>query len=385
MKRYGLGWIAWGAFLFQDGFAVAQNSLETLEQELNDAKQQHEDVTSHELSNFFTQLDPAMSNADAAVDLYQKAGGDVPDPTPVMTVHESESATEKDARLALDQANLSRFTAALQLHCGLMHYAALFVVKPDQKGLQDDWVAWLKSAAQIYPQLGMPAVPSPPKPEPKKKKTDRDDRDDRDKEREKESPPVVVRPPPFNPAELKGKAMRDSLISKFLDFQAWGDKEQGGWSVLNLPGFYRATVLEPLRASPTAATLAAWDVYIGMVNADETDNDRWNQVVYPPLEFDRACDDCTVAPSTEKLEKLVNIIRANPTYPHVDDWIAHAHQMMEDYRMRREGKTTTASNSEVTSSSSDPNVTVTTVHQGDMTIITTHTNSAPITNAPPVP
>jgi len=28
----------------------------------------------------------------------------------------------------------------------------------DQKGLQGEWVAWLQSAARIYPQLVVPAV-----------------------------------------------------------------------------------------------------------------------------------------------------------------------------------------------------------------------------------
>ena len=41
--------------------------------------------------------------------------------------------------------------AILQLQCGMLHYAALFVAKPDQEGLQDQWVTWLKSAAQAYP------------------------------------------------------------------------------------------------------------------------------------------------------------------------------------------------------------------------------------------
>jgi hypothetical protein len=365
MRRYGLGWIAWGAFLFQGGFAMAQNSLNALEQELNEAKQQHQEVTAQALANFFSQIDAAMGSPDAAVALYQQAGGILPDPTPVVTEHENETATEKQARLALDQANLSRLGAVLQLHCGLMHYAALFVVKPDQKGLQDEWVAWLKSAAQIYPQLGGPAGNSDQKPEPPKKKKDKGE--------------GAPRPPSFNPADLKGKAMRDSIISKFLGFKGWADKEQGGWAVQNLPKLYRANVLEPLRASPTTATLAAWDAYIAMANADEKDNDKWNQVVYPPLQFDRACDDYSVAPVTEKLEGLVGLIKANPTYPQVDDWISRVRQLMDDYRARHGGNTTVAPNPAPAPSSppGNPNVIVTTTTQGDMTIITTRTNSAP--------
>jgi len=396
MRRRGFGWIACGAFLFQGGIAVAQNTLETLQQELDEAKQQHQDVTTQVLSNFFGQIDPAMASPDAAVALYVQVRSAQPDftppdakqdnestllasllacgipPTPVVTEHEEESETEKEARVAIDQANLARLGAVLQLHCGLMHYAALFVVKPDQKDLQNDWVAWLTSAAQIYPQTSVPAVPADQNPEPHKKKRDGED-----------GPHVITRPPPFDPADMKGKAMRDSLISKFLGFNSWAAKDQGGWAVHDLPKLFRTNVLEPLRASPTAATLAAWDTYIAMVNADEKDNDKWNQVDYPPLQFDRACDDYAIAPSTEKLEGLVNLIKANPTYPQVDDWINRVHQLLDDYRTSHGGNApvtqnpATAPASAPSTPATNSNVIVTTQQQGDATIIITHTNSAP--------
>jgi hypothetical protein len=176
-------------------------------------------------------------------------------------------------------------------------------------------------------------------------------------------------------------SMRDSSISKYLAFKLWGDKEQGSWSVASIPKLYETNVLTPLRATPTAATLAAWDVYIAMMGGDTTDNDQWNQTVYPPLQFERACDDYAVTPSTEKLEDLVNLIKANPTYPKVDDWIGRVHKLMEDYRASHGGAaevTTAATNA----APPDPNVS--TVQQGDMTIITTHPHPSapPATNAP---
>jgi len=372
MRRRLWACIACGAFLFQGCLVKAQDSLKALEDELNDAKQQHEDVTSQTLTNFFSQVDAAMGSSDTAVVLYQQAGGTLPDPTPVITEHADETPTEKAARLANDQANLTRLGIVLQLHCGLMHYAALFVTKPDQKGLQDDWAAWLKSAARLYLQLGAPPQPgvqAPPPPHKKKKDRGADDA----------AQPPPAPPPPFYPGDLKAKTMHDSIISKFLAFNLWADKEQGGWSVHDLPKFYQTNILEPLRAKPTADTLAAWDVYIAMANADEPDNDKWSQVVYPPLQFDRACDDYAVTPSMEKLENLVNLIKANPTYPKVDDWIAQVHQLMDDYRARRGGAVPTTQNPTTSSApASSTNVTVTTVQQGDETIITTHTNSAPV-------
>jgi hypothetical protein len=364
MRRFALAGVMTGGVFFQGNIVRAQSTLEALQQELNEAKQAHQDVTAQSLANFFAQVDPAMASPDAAVALYQLAGGALPDPSPVITQNEDETATEKAARLAYDQANVSRMGVVLQLQCGLMHYAALFVVKPDQTGLQNQWVDWLNAAAQIYPQTAMPQPPSDPVPDLHKKKS-------------KDNDP---KPHLFDPSDLKGKAMKDTLISKFLAFKAWADKEQGGWSVHDLPRLYRTNVLEPLRTAPTPATLSAWDAYIAMANADEKDNNQWNQVDFPPLQFDRASDDYLVTPSTEKLEGLVNLIKANPTNPHADDWIARVSQFMSDYRAHHggapapQGPSTTA-----TPSAANPSVVVTTQQQGDATIITTqHTNSAPV-------
>jgi hypothetical protein len=380
MRRKELPWIACGAFLLQGAaFLPAQDSLKVLEDELKEAKQQHQDVTNQNLTNFFNEIDTAMASPDAAVALYIKAGGTMPDPTPVVTQHEDESASEKDKRLAQDQANTTKLGVALQLHCGLMHYAALFVAKPDQKGLQDDWVAWLQKAAELYPQLGLPPVSSSdaaPVPTHKRKRDGgRAGADGGDGVGGGPKPP-----PPYNPTDVKTKTMKESLISKYLEFKSWGDKDPGTWTVQSIPKLYRTNVLDPLRATPTPATLAAWDAYIAMANADETDNDRWDQVVFPPLQFDRACDAYVIAPDTEKLEGLVNLIKANPTYPQVDDWISRVHGFMDDYRAKHDPKPAAQA---APATPADPNVIVTTQRDGDATIITTRTNAAPNPNPPP--
>jgi hypothetical protein len=394
MRRRLLGCIAWGVLLCQGGFAAAQSSLDALDQELKAVKQEHQEVTLQMLTNFFSQIDAAMADPDASLALYQQAGGVMPDPTPVVTEHTDETASEKAARLAKDQAKLARLGTVLQLHCGLMHYAALFVVKPEQKGLQGEWLAWLPKAAQIYPQLAVPSENSD------QTSPDQTPHSHKWKKNAQDNPPGVT---PVS-GDMKTQTMRDSIIGKFLGFNAWDDKElnaggasgsssdgkdPGGWSVKDLPKLYRANVLEPLRASPTPATLAAWDAYIAMANTDEPDNDKWNQVDYPPLEFDRACDDYAVTPSTEKLEGLVNLIKANPTNPQADDWISRVHKMMDDYRAHHGGNATEAQSPAPASSSpiGNPDVNVTTEQQGDMTIITTHTNtnSAPVTNTSPTP
>jgi hypothetical protein len=376
MRHRGLGWIASGALFFQGGLVRAQSSLDALQEELKEAKQQHQDVTQQVLSNFFDQIDPAMASPDAAVALYEKAGGTPPDPSPVIKENVDETATERDTREARDQANIARLGAALQLQCGLMHFGALFVVKPNQPSLQDQWTTWLKAAAQVYPQFSVPPLKKDEPPNSQKKKKDSDDDTPAPK------PPPA---PPFYPADVLNTTLHDSQISKFLGFNAWADSGPGEWTVRSLTKLYRANVLEPLRANPTADTLAAWDAFIAMSNADEPDNDNWYHVDYPPLEFDRACDDYATAPSTEKLETLVNMIKANPTYPQVDDWISRVGKLMDDYRARHGGAPVTAQPPVTTpsASASDPNVTVSTVQQGDMTIVTTHTNSPPVTNTMP--
>jgi hypothetical protein len=371
MIRGGL--LALGAVLIFPSALRAQSSLQTLEDELKQAKQLHQDTSAQLMSNFFTQVDAAMGSPDAAIQLYTQAGGILPDPSPVVKEHEDETATERDARLAQDRANQLSLGTVLQLHCGIMHFAALFVVDPDQKGLHDQWAGWIQKAAQAYPQLNppLPDIPTPkPDPDPHKKKHEHEE----------------VKSHPFSPSDIMGKSMKDSVISKFLGFNMWGDKEQGGWSVKSLPKLYRSAVLDPSRAKPTAATLASWDVYIAMANADEKDQDHWQQVVYPPLQFDRACDDYAVTPSTEKLEALVNLIKANPTFPQVDDWITRTHDLMDDYRSGHGGKPAVAQNPGAPGPFTpppNPNVSVTTQQQGDAVIITTRTNSPPGNPAPP--
>jgi hypothetical protein len=373
MRRFALGPIMAGVVLFHGGIACAQDSLKALQEELKEARDAHQQITAQALANFFAQVDPAMASPDVAAALYVQAGGVLPDPTPVIKANEDETATEKANRLALDQANLARMGAVLQLQCGMLHYGALFVTTPDQAGLKDQWATWLKSAAQVYPQaVTMPeAVPAPAP-------RDGGDPESRHKKRDGEA----KRPAPFDPSDLKTKALKDTVITTFLAFNAWGDKEQGLWAVKDLPKLYRATVLEPLRTTPTTATLAAWDAYIAMANADERDNDRWAQSVFPPLQFDRACDDYAVTPSTEKLEGLVNLIKANPTNPHADEWFTRVSGLMDDYKAKHGGAPTPPP-ATATTTPATPGVIVTTEQQGDATIITTHSNSAPVAPAPP--
>jgi hypothetical protein len=361
--------------------------IQTLKQELAEAKQQHQDATSQVSTNFFSQVDAGMADPDTAVSLYKQAGGVMPDPAPVQTENEDESASEKDARLAVDQWNLTHLGIILQLQCGMLHYGATFVTDPKRAGLHDDWVEWLKKAAQIYQQLG---VPAPTRPQPNK---DQQQGDDHKKKHDGNGggggggAPATPPAPAPNPADPKTTVMRDTLITKFLGFKAWGDKEQGGWAVKDLPQLYRANVLEPSRAKPTEDTLSYWTAYIAMLNADEPDNDKWNQEVYPPLAFDRATDDYSISPSTEKLEAMINIIKAFPTSPHSEEWADHVNQLIDKYSASHGGSASSTSSSDsgsgATTPTTDPNVTVTTQQQGDMTIVTTHTNAAPASPSMP--
>jgi hypothetical protein len=178
--------------------------------------------------------------------------------------------------------------------------------------------------------------------------------------------------------------MRDSAISKFLNFRSWADKDQGGWAVRDVPALYRTFVLDPLRAKPSQETLAAWDIYIAMKNADQPDDDKWNSIDYPPLAFDRACDDYAITPNMDKLNAAVEILRSNPTHPKLEDMVAHAHQLVDDYRKSHGAAGTpsvpTAGVGGPPGATPSSNETVTT--EGDMTVVTLKHDS-PATNTPP--
>lgn len=397
MRHRLLGCLAFGAFLVPVHFAAAQSSLDALEQELKDAKQQHQDLTAQTLDNFFQQVDAGMASPDAALALYQQAGGQMPPPAPVVTTHQNETVTEKEARQAIDQANAARLALVLQLHCGLLHFGATFVVKPNEPGLQDKWVEWLKSVAPIYQQIyamapsddqGQQSQVSSSSTPRRHRKRDGDDGSGGGGGGGGNGGGGGGSPGP-GLMGMDVRTLRESIISRFLSFRSWGDKEQGDWAVRLLPQLYRTNVLEPLRAKPTAATLAAWDVYIGMLNAEEKDDNRWTQVTYPPLQFARGCDAYAVEPTTERLGDLINMIKANPTGNKVDDWIDKVHQLMDDYRTRHGGVASAAqaqmpaTNAAGATPPANSNTTVTTEQQGDMTIITTKPNTNGASATPP--
>jgi hypothetical protein len=353
--------------------AAAQSTLQALQEELKQAEQQHNDVTAQNLGTFFSQVDSAMTSPEAAIALYQNAGGTMPDPAPVSTEHESETVTEKDARMAQDRATAKMLGTALELHCGILHYAALFVTKPDQKGLAEEWGGWLKNAAAVYPELAVPASPPATSSAP----GGASQAGDASHHHHHDSGAK-----PFSPADIKSKTMKDSIIGKSLGFNSWGDKEQGGWAVKDIPRFYKAQVLDPLRATPNEATLAAWDAYIAMMNADEPDSDKWTQATYPGLFFERSCDAYTAAPDVEKLEGLVKFITANNTNPQFATWDERVSGLLKDFAAKRGTPLTPAGDASAPPPAvqppANPNEQVTTEKQGDATIITTHH----LTNAP---
>ncbi len=321
--------------------------MDLLNKDLDDVKQQHQDAVTQNFTDFINQLTTAMNSSDAALNLYQSSGGEMPPPTPVQTKYDHETPTEQAQREQEDATHCVNLALIAQLHCGEMRFAALFITSPDQKGLQDDWIAWLKSATQTYLQIKDDGIQQA--------------------------------------RNLKGRAVRDSPISGALGFHGWGDKEQSRWSVRDIPQLYREQILEPLRKTPSADTLAAWDTYIAMRNLDQPDPDKWNQVDFPSLSFDRGCDDYAITPSTDKLQFLVELIKANPTHPQLDDMIARARGLLQDYRTRHPNATAaapppTTPAAATTATNANVNVTVTT--SGDMTVVTTHTNAAPANPTP---
>jgi hypothetical protein len=283
-----------GAF-FAVGPMRAQTSLDVLQDDLRAAKEQHDTANSQMMTTFLSTLEAASQSGGTALDLYSKAGGNLPDAAPVRSHYEYETPSEKAKREEIDAQNFESVAIVIQVHCGLMRNAALLTVTPKAPGVQEQWMEWLKTTADLYPQLG-------------------------------------------GQRALKNVSMRDSVVSNYLNFHGWGDGEPGRWTVAELPELYRNLVLEPLRHPPGPGTMDAWDTYIAMRQADEADHDKWSQQIEPALDFDRDSDDFAIQPTMDKLAALDAIIKANPTDSHFDDWIQRMQAMIDIYRR---GATTT--------------------------------------------
>ncbi|HUB67050.1 MAG TPA: hypothetical protein VL981_06155 [Candidatus Methylacidiphilales bacterium] len=329
MSRTGLIFFILAAPQFFGVAAYAESSLDALENELNQTQQEQQSASSEQFTNFLNSIDQGMQSPTAAVQLYQSAGGGMPAPAPVYAFHPPDETPDEQAlRQAQDQAVVNALGSTAQLHCGLIHFAALFAQNPNQKGLATDWVAWLKQAAPIYLQTVTPpdtrTRPPIPSPEERRRERERGDRPNNNDNNEENRRDYA--------RELKTVPVRDSLISAYFHYHAWGEKEQGSWRVQDVPRLYRTQVLDPLRAKPDANTVSAWDAYIAMMSTDELNRERWNNVVYPGLLFQRDCDDFYATPGEEKLTALVELIKNNSGNADAGAWITQVKQMIKDYR-----------------------------------------------------
>ena len=389
MKRCGFSGLILACYILQGSPVSAQSSLDVLEQDLKQIKQQHEVDASQAATQLLSALQTASTSSDAALTLYQSAGGKLPDLTPVETEHEHETPGEKSAREAKDAGNLAALAKAAQLHCGLLRFAVLFVVKPDAPGLHDDWAAWLKTAVQIYPQIkdaitsaetetGQDANSNNPNPADNPTGHHHNGGNGGNGQnggggRHRRGDMGLLE-------TLLQMTMKDSIIGKYLNFRGWEEKEQGGWKVADMAAIYRKEILDPLRTAKSPDIFAAWDVYINLRQSDASDSDKWTSEDYPELIFEKDSDDFALTPGIDKLAVLVGLLKANPNHPKIEAMTAQVHQMMEDLRAKKAGSSQTGTTT--TATTAGPNVTVTTATDGDATIITTKTNAAPVAPKP---
>jgi hypothetical protein len=334
-----------------------------------------------------------------------------PNPNQYQTQEETEN--EQDARQAKEQQATeeatARLAATVQAHCQVMMYAVLLVTNPDQKGLHDNWISWLKTVGPVYPTLRGTGDLKGRKDPAANATAGGGSTDSSDAQSDPNNPQdpgengrngrrgfgqqqqgQFVETEPIG--DWKTITVGDSIIGKYLAFHAWEGKEQASWAVSEIPRFYKTDILDPLRVTPNADTLAAWDVYIAMKNADQTDASQWDQVDYPTLAFDRGSDDYMMKPSMEKLQTLLAIIKAVPTHPKLDDMISRLHTFNEDYKSHHSSgggsgdgtSVATTGDPGATTGGSAPNVTVQeTADPNGMVVVTTHTNAAPVAPAPP--
>lgn len=410
--------MALAALCFQGIPVLAETPADVLEKDLLQVKQEHDSANSAAVQGIIKQLEDAAGSPDAAFALYQQAGGLTPvvriprTQNPNQNQGEPETDAERDARQAKEQEASdeakARLAATVQAHCQVMMYAVLLVADPNQKGLHDNWITWLKTTGPVYPQLQAtgdlrgrrdPAAANGTGTGDSTDSTNSADSTDtggggggggynrrRGYGQQQEQGQAVETEPI---GDWKAMSVSESIIGKYLGFHAWEGKEQAIWSVASIPNFYKTDVLDPLRATPTADTLAAWDVYIAMKKADLTDADQWSQVDYPTLAFERGSDDYMMKPSMDKLQTLIGIIKGSPTHPKLDDMILRLHTMVEDYKSHHSGDDGGAPSVAPTTdgpAAAGPNVQVQeTTDDNGMVVVVTHTNAPPAAPAPPTP
>jgi len=311
-----MGLLAGLACCLQVTGAHAQTSIDVLEQDLKRIKEDRASNSSQVMVGFYSALDPATNNAQAAMDLYQKAGGPVPKGADVVTRYEHETPDEQAAREASDSSAMQGYDGVVQLHCGLMRFAAMQIKSPETPHLSEDWIAWLKNAAQLYPQVAAHEFKITP-----------------EASTIPGGPPSTTPPAPISSGaggrDFRYTPLRDSPISNYLNFHGWGSSEQAGWSVSDLPRLYRQFVLDPLRTTKSPNLIPAWDTYLAMRQATEGQSDRWASETAPALQFERANDAWTVSPTVENVGAMVDIIKANPTHAQVDDWTAKVQTILD--------------------------------------------------------
>ena len=312
-----------------------------LQRDLDEMKTEHQEMTAKNFASVLSELQGAAETPEAAEKLYLEAGGTMPKPAEVRTAYDHETPREAAARQAIDQSENASFGGLLQLHCGLMRYAALYVTQPSTTGLADGWLAWLKAAAQVYPQLSVITTDTRADPAAD------DDAARHSHHRHDPAQPATAptpAPAPDAATQIKKLSVKASPISSYLGFRGWGKTDEASWKVSDLPQFYRDQILEPLRKKPSADTLAAWDVYMAMMNADQPDAKMWTDVDYPALLFDKDCDDFASAPDTDKLQTLIGVMKAHPDHPQQDEWLSRMHTMVQAFRQQRAGVVATQAN-----------------------------------------
>ena len=266
---------------------------------MKQAKATHDSSASQLMTTFLGTLQNAEQSPSFALDLYKKAGGNLPDAAPVQSRYEYETPTEKAEREAIDASNFSTVAIVIQIHCGLMYNAALLVTTPTAAGVQEGWIDWLKNTAAQYPQLQ-------------------------------------------GTRALKKVAMRDSVISSYLGFSGWGDSAQGQWTVRDLPQLYHDLVLQrrcAIRRPPPRSTPGTPISPCARRTSRTRTSGRSRRSRRSTLTAMRTTT--TVQPSMDKLAALDAIIKANPTSDHLNDWIARMQAMIDSYRRGGKPRTTT--------------------------------------------
>jgi hypothetical protein len=280
------------------------SSLDALQRELDELKTKQKGLIDNAFSTFLTEMDKDAVDGEAALAFLDsaketiaqdKANAEKP-PTPddgsgssIDQAVQSQPTERKHHHSQNQNTTNQPDPMVAAAHCGLVRFAALYILHPDTANLDTQWKTWLESAGENYPSL-------------------------------KREDPLFQTP------------VSDSVIPKFYKMDLSG-KEQSDWKVAKLSDIYEKYILKPLGDANDPKVLAAWDTFAGMKKVD-VDALTFSTDVEPTLYFNKEVADYKLNPTVDKISKLYQLAEQNPAHKDFSKWLDTISGLIADMRAR---------------------------------------------------